>query len=902
MPLQEIRTRRPGGRFVASIAALSLALPSTARQVPSEEVQERIKVAAANLEDAVVVDCQLPGKLQKLGGTRTYLTPGRLLRLAAVDCRVRGGEYTIGDLAGGNLSLQRWLPLAEKGDPEAQYYVARIYGNGMGGVTTDYTRAAEWYRKAADQGYKAAKMELGYMYEEGLGVQQDLLLALNLQREASGLGEDLDYARKITEAQQEAERRVAELDARLEEANLQLADLRLQLGRSSDELAANRARLARSENEVLDLRADLEAARSSPGGADGAKVRELQAALATREAALAAERERAAKLEGDLRGRQAELSESLARSQATSLELNAVLASRQRETQSLRTRLAQAEQRLQRSQAELSELRAGYGRDVEQLSAEREEIERTRSKASTDAAALVALKQRDIDRAQLRIKGLEAELAAARGAQKSAEASRAAAAGAQGQAAAQARQLAALQEKYDAQLRQLQAQRQQLASLRARPAPEQSAAMQQLMRELAARNSALDERQRRIASLESETGQLRGEVSRLRAQRSGPAPSAETEGLRNALRVAQQKLAEQREQVERLQTEAAAERARLIQDRDRLQREMLAGQRASQSQINSLRDEIALRQAALKIKEKRIGELEKQLEKDYSGMPVLAMRSPAPRATANPEQMRIIEMARRASQTEGGRWHALVIANSNYVRMGALTTPASDARAVADVLRQRYGFQVRQMNDATADQLMMALHDYGRTLGAADNLLVYYAGHGGTADGPPERAFWLGIEANPETQTGWISAETIRAKIKQIPARRILLVADSCFSGAIAHPRSTTIGRGVSERRFQIQWQRRARVVLTSGQNTPVVDISGDRNHSLFARYFIQILRQSDNVLSGEMLAYELNQRMQPDAARMGVKQAPTYSELKDANHDLGDFYFIPLPARVASL
>src|SRR5262245_14125756 len=185
-----------------AVATLVVASGAAARSnPPPAETQERAQIAAANLEDAIVVDCQLPGKLQKLGGMRTYLTPGALMRLAAVDCRARGGEYTLGDLSSGTLSLQRWMPLAEKGDAEAQYYVARIYANGMGGAPTDYGQAANWYQKAADQNFKSAQQELGYMYERGLGVEQNPMLALNLQRKASGLGEELDYASKVVDAQ-----------------------------------------------------------------------------------------------------------------------------------------------------------------------------------------------------------------------------------------------------------------------------------------------------------------------------------------------------------------------------------------------------------------------------------------------------------------------------------------------------------------------------------------------------------------------------------------------------------------------------------------------------------------------------------------------------------------------------
>ena len=181
-------------------------------------------------------------------------------------------------------------------------------------------------------------------------------------------------------------------------------------------------------------------------------------------------------------------------------------------------------------------------------------------------------------------------------------------------------------------------------------------------------------------------------------------------------------------------------------------------------------------------------------------------------------------------------------------------------------------------------------------LTSQDSLLIYYAGHGDLA-GPNGRAFWLGVEADPDTRAGWLEADHIRAKIKEMSAKHVLLVADSCFSGAITHPKTTTIGRGLNETRLRVQWNRRARMVLTSGQVTPVADSAGGGNHSVFARYFIQTLRQNDNVMSGEMLSHELSGRMSTQPVKVGEsgqRQTPTYSTLQDANHDVGDFFFVP--------
>jgi hypothetical protein len=38
----------------------------------SDETAERVRIAAANMEDAVVVDCQLPGKLRRAPQTRRH--------------------------------------------------------------------------------------------------------------------------------------------------------------------------------------------------------------------------------------------------------------------------------------------------------------------------------------------------------------------------------------------------------------------------------------------------------------------------------------------------------------------------------------------------------------------------------------------------------------------------------------------------------------------------------------------------------------------------------------------------------------------------------------------------------------------------------------------------------------
>ncbi|HEY5755247.1 MAG TPA: caspase family protein [Steroidobacter sp.] len=917
-----VRVRRS---FLAlGVGTLVVASGAPLADSKNSETEERSRIAAANLEDAIVVDCQLPGKLQKLGGMRSYLTPGRLVRLSAVDCRARGGEYTIGDLSSGTLSIQRWLPLAKAGGAEAQYYVARIYANGMGGVESDPALAATWYQRAADQSYSPAIQELGYLYEQGLGVKKDPMLALNLQRKAAGLGDELDYAWKITEAEEEGARQVAALSEQLDASNTELQAMRSQVADTTNAAFQAREQLAKSESAALDLREQLAAAKQVQG--DGSKLAELRNAVTAKESELAAARDKMNVLTAQLDEQQKQLSARMTQSQASSMELNELLSGERAKNEQLSARVAQADQRLLRSEQELANLRTQYRAEVDQLVSEREEVERAAAKSKDQAAALLAARERDLDRQRMRAASLEKALAEASRAQVDAAKAAAKSIDSNKQA-----NVISLRSQLEDQQKQIKQREQEIATLRALGKQDKAALLREFEGQLAARTGELQDKQRRLTALTSETDSLRSEVQRLSQQREKDMGGAADEAARAraSLRMAQQKLNEQRERLDQLQTEKATDMAALAQARDELQRQLSSTRQASEMQIAFLRKDLEARQQDITAKDSQIASLNGRLQeqsKRFDAMvaqsmssgkaadksTVLASAQVAPTqgigkmrsADSRPAQVQVSLGELRNNSS--GSYHAIVIGNSLYHYMESLDTPSNDAKEIAKLLKDRYGFQVQLLLDATREQIMVALHDAKRTLTPQDNLLIYYAGHG-DVDATSGRAFWLGVEADRDTRAGWLEADHVRAKIKEMNAKHVLLVADSCFSGAITHPKTTTIGRGLNETRLRVQWNRRARMVLTSGEVTPVADSAGDGNHSVFARYFIQVLRQNDNVMSGEMLSHELSGRMlaQPvQVGQNGQRQRPTYSTLQDANHDIGDFFFVPVaePVKVAAL
>lgn len=80
-------------------------------------------------------------------------------------------EFSTNDM--NNLNPDEIEILANKGDSSAQSRLSGMYFGGTDGVDQDFTKAAEWSQKSADQGDDLAQLILGWLYEEGDGVNQD---------------------------------------------------------------------------------------------------------------------------------------------------------------------------------------------------------------------------------------------------------------------------------------------------------------------------------------------------------------------------------------------------------------------------------------------------------------------------------------------------------------------------------------------------------------------------------------------------------------------------------------------------------------------------------------------------------------------------------------------------------
>ncbi|HEX5701804.1 MAG TPA: caspase family protein [Pyrinomonadaceae bacterium] len=266
-----------------------------------------------------------------------------------------------------------------------------------------------------------------------------------------------------------------------------------------------------------------------------------------------------------------------------------------------------------------------------------------------------------------------------------------------------------------------------------------------------------------------------------------------------------------------------------------------------------------------------------------------AYEEPAKKTEPLPPAARTTETPAEAPIVSPGRYYALVIGNNSYRHLPKLETAVADARVVDSILRERYGFETKLILNAGRQDIFQAISFYRQKLDHNDNLLVYYAGHG-HFDREADKAYWLPIDARREDSANWVSADDITSNVKAIPARHVLIVSDSCYSGTIYRSLGLAVGE-ISERdRFLQKMQAgKSRTLMASGGNEPVADGGGD-GHSVFARVFLTGLTKIErNSFTGAELFRDFVQERVAGKA----DQTPEYNPLRNSGHESGDFVFV---------
>jgi uncharacterized protein len=243
-----------------------------------------------------------------------------------------------------------------------------------------------------------------------------------------------------------------------------------------------------------------------------------------------------------------------------------------------------------------------------------------------------------------------------------------------------------------------------------------------------------------------------------------------------------------------------------------------------------------------------------------------------------------------------GKFYALVIGNADYRYLENLVTPLSDVQRLGDVLKNQYGFSVQTITNGDDASVLHAVNELNSKLQENDNLLIYYAGHGNRRQtGQYETGYWLPVNAEPPpNDTYWVPTEQVSGHLARLKAKRILVVADSSFSGLLAdNPAFLLVSsrdRLLSDAYIQLRFPNKSRLLLASGQDIPLMS-NVVRDTSVFTGAFLAALQSNHGVLTAPALF--LNMLDYLDEGDQAIE--PEFKAIKRAGDEVGDFFFVAI-------
>ena len=246
-----------------------------------------------------------------------------------------------------------------------------------------------------------------------------------------------------------------------------------------------------------------------------------------------------------------------------------------------------------------------------------------------------------------------------------------------------------------------------------------------------------------------------------------------------------------------------------------------------------------------------------------------------------------------------GRFFAVVIGNNAYrdAQYPGLKSAVSDATAVSNVLKNRYGYQTTLVLNASRLEMLTALSDMRTKMKPEDNLLVYYAGHGELSSNGAT-GYWVPTDGAANNAKSWISNAAISDILNSMPAKHIMVVADSCYSGSMTRASVPNLAAASSPDKWNAYVKTmaagRSRTALTSGGVQPVPD-SGSGNHSYFARAFLNVLQDNNRLMEATRLYREVSTSLALNSINSPIPQNPQYAPIRYAGHESGDFFFMPV-------
>ncbi len=243
-------------------------------------------------------------------------------------------------------------------------------------------------------------------------------------------------------------------------------------------------------------------------------------------------------------------------------------------------------------------------------------------------------------------------------------------------------------------------------------------------------------------------------------------------------------------------------------------------------------------------------------------------------------------------------YYALVVGCGDYQKGWAkLPNPLKDAHEVANTLKSM-GWEVDLLEDPDSVGLKTAINKLivGKGSDKDKGILFWFSGHGHTleeADGT-NLGYLVPIDAPSPAQNEMefmmkaIDMRQMETAAKRIRSKHVIMIFDSCFSGAIF-----SMVRAAPSAFIEEKTSAPVREFITAGNEDEQVP-----DRSVFKTCFIQGVKEGyadlnrDGYVSGEELGFYLQENV---VNYSNKAQHPQFGKINNPKLDKGDFVFQPV-------
>jgi uncharacterized caspase-like protein len=228
-----------------------------------------------------------------------------------------------------------------------------------------------------------------------------------------------------------------------------------------------------------------------------------------------------------------------------------------------------------------------------------------------------------------------------------------------------------------------------------------------------------------------------------------------------------------------------------------------------------------------------------------------------------------------------GKNYLFAIAIDRYKYYPSLNNAVKDVEEIIRILTELYQFEKEDVfklfnEEATEDSIDEKFLELVDKVKEEDNLLVFYSGHGYYRENVKE-GYWIPSDGRKDKVSDYITNANLIRYVQNIKSHHLLMVVDSCFSGALVEKLR---GNNTSEK-------LPSRRVFASGRTETVSDGLPGQN-SPFAKAIIDTLKAySDESVTSTDLIYEVKSYV-----KHKYSQEPVEGRLRDSKDNRGEFVF----------